>query len=63
MKILRDVIFTLLVAAIIFVGLQISIKSFEVFNISMLPTFHEGDLIIVNKLGYAFATSPKTKMK
>ena len=61
MKILREFIFTLLVAAIIFVGLQISIKSFEVFNISMLPTFREGDLIIVNKLGYAFGNQPQNK--
>ncbi len=59
MKVLREFIFTLLIAAIIFLGLQISIKSFEVFNISMLPTFREGDLIIVNKLGYAFGNQPR----
>ena len=58
MKVLREFIFTLLIAVIIFIGLQISIKSFEVFNVSMLPTFREGDLIIVNKLGYAFGNQP-----
>jgi signal peptidase I len=52
---------TLLIAAVIFIGLQISIKSFEVFNVSMLPTFKEGDLIIVNKLAYAFGNQPKLK--
>ena len=61
MKVLREFIFTLLIAAIIFIGLQISIKSFEVFNISMLPTFREGDLIIVNKLDYAFGNQPRQK--
>ena len=61
MKFIREFFFTLLIAAVIFVGLQISIKSFEVFNVSMLPTFKEGDLIIVNKLAYAFGNQPKWK--
>jgi len=60
-KFIREFFFTLLIAAVIFVGLQISIKSFEVFNVSMLPTFKEGDLIIVNKLAYAFGNQPKWK--
>jgi signal peptidase I len=59
LKVLREFIFTLLIAAIIFLALQISIKSFEVFNVSMLPTFREGDLIIVNKLSYAFGNQPR----
>jgi signal peptidase I len=61
LKVLKEFIFTLLIAAIIFIGLQISIKSFEVFNVSMLPTFTEGDLIIVNKLGYSFGSQPRQK--
>jgi signal peptidase I len=60
-KFIREFLFTLLIAAVIFIGLQISIKSFEVFNVSMLPTFKEGDLIIVNKLAYAFDNQPKLK--
>ena len=59
MKVLREFVVTLLIAVIIFIGLQISIKSFEVFNVSMLPTYREGDLIIVNKLGYAFGNQPR----
>jgi signal peptidase I len=59
LKVLREFIFTLFIAVIIFIGLQISIKSFEVFNVSMLPTFREGDLIIVNKLSYAFGSQPR----
>jgi signal peptidase I len=60
-KFIREFLLTLLIAAVIFIGLQISIKSFEVFNVSMLPTFKEGDLIIVNKLAYAFGNQPKVK--
>ena len=60
MKFIREFLLTLLIAAVIFIGLQISIKSFEVFNVSMLPTFKEGDLIIVNKLAYAFGNQPGT---
>ena len=59
MRVIREFLITLLIAVIIFIGLQISIKSFEVFNVSMLPTYTEGDLIIVNKLAYAFGGRPQ----
>ena len=58
MRIIREFFITLLIAIVIFLGLQLSIKSFEVFNVSMLPTYREGDLIIVNKLAYAFGNTP-----
>jgi len=58
-KFIREFLMTLLIAAVIFIGLQISIKSFEVFNVSMLPTYKEHDLIIVNKLAYAFGSQPR----
>jgi signal peptidase I len=58
LRLLKEFLITLLVAVIIFIALQVSIKSFEVFNVSMQPTFYEGDLIIVNKLIYHFE-SPK----
>lgn len=61
MRILREFIITLLIAVVIFIGLQISIKSFEVFNVSMLPTYREHDLIIVDKLAYQFGNSPQLK--
>ncbi len=59
MKAIREFLITLIIAAAIFAGLQVSIKSFEVFNVSMLPTFREGDLIIVNKLAYSFGNQPQ----
>jgi signal peptidase I len=58
LRIVREFIITLLIAVVIFIGLQISIKSFEVFNVSMLPTYREKDLIIVDKLAYVFGGSP-----
>jgi len=61
LRIVREFLITLLIAVVIFIGLQISIKSFEVFNVSMLPTFREGDLIIVNKLAYQFGGNPHPK--
>jgi signal peptidase I len=59
LRVVRELVITLLIAVIIFLGLQISIKSFEVFNVSMLPTFVEGDLIIVDKLAYQFGSNPR----
>lgn len=61
MKIVREFLITLLIAVVIFIALQISIKSFEVFNVSMLPTFKEGDLIVVNKLAYVGDNDPSFK--
>jgi signal peptidase I len=58
LKVFREFVITFLIAIVIFLGLQISIKSFEVFNVSMLPTYREGDLIIVNKLAYSFNNTP-----
>jgi signal peptidase I len=54
LRLFKEFLITLLIAIVIFIGLQISIKSFEVFNVSMQPTYYEGDLIIVNKLAYHF---------
>lgn len=59
MRVFREFLITFLIAIIIFLGLQISIKSFEVFNVSMLPTYVEHDLIIVNKLAYTFGVTPQ----
>jgi signal peptidase I len=38
-----------------YMTLQVSIKSYKIFNISELPTLQPGDHIIVNKLSYAFS--------
>jgi signal peptidase I len=49
---MRSLVIVLLIAAAVFAGLQISIKCFEVFDVSMLPTFKEGNIIAVNRLAY-----------
>ncbi|MCX6006813.1 MAG: signal peptidase I [Chloroflexi bacterium] len=49
---MRNLLIILLIAAAVFAGLQISIKCFEVFDVSMLPTYKEGDFIVVNRLAY-----------
>ncbi len=54
MRLFKEFLITLLIAIVIFAALQVSIKSFEVFNVSMQPSYYEGDLIIVNKLIYHF---------
>lgn len=59
MNAIREFIITLLIAVVIFLGLQVSIKSYEVFNVSMQPNYREGDLIIVNKLAYQFGNLPQ----
>ena len=58
MKTILTITITLFVTIVAFTGLQILIKPFEVFDVSMKPTFKEGDFIIVNKLAY-IAGEPK----
>ena len=49
---MRNFLIILLIAAAVFTGLTISIKCFEVFDVSMLPTYKEGNIIAVNRLAY-----------
>jgi len=53
-RIVREILITLVISLVIYLALQVSIKSFKVFNISMLPTIQPGDHIILNKLAYLF---------
>jgi signal peptidase I len=54
LKIIKEILITLVISLLIYLALQVSIKSFKVFNISMLPTIQPGDHIILNKLAYLF---------
>ena len=54
MKYARDIITTILVALIIFVLLQVTIGSFKVYGMCMLPNVENGDYIMVSKLSYTF---------
>jgi signal peptidase I len=51
---LKEVIITLVLAVIIFIGARATIRTYEVFQSSMLPNFHEGQLVVVNKAAYWF---------
>ena len=54
MKIILECAITLLVIVVLILGLQLSLKAFEVFDVSMQPTYQEGDFILVNRLSYLF---------
>jgi signal peptidase I len=49
-----EVVVTLAVAVAIFVGARMTIQTYEVFQTSMLPNFHTGQRVVVNKAVYWF---------
>jgi signal peptidase I len=49
---IRDVIITVAIAAVIFIGLRAVVQSFDVDGPSMEPNFHTGERVLVNKLVY-----------
>ncbi|MFC1943129.1 signal peptidase I [Chloroflexota bacterium] len=51
---LRDTLTTLIIAVVIFFGLQAAVQSFEIDGPSMIPNFHDGQRIVVNKAVYRF---------
>ena len=54
MKIILECAITILVVAVLVLCLQLSVKAFEVFDVSMQPAYREGDYILVNRLAYLF---------
>lgn len=52
MKILREVVITVLIAVAIFALLRLTVQSYTVVMSSMLPNFREGDCIMVSKVAY-----------
>ena len=51
---LRDTLVIVLIAAVIFFGLQVTIQSFVIYYPSMEPNFVEKQRILVNKVVYNF---------
>jgi len=45
---------TLVIAIAIFIGARMAIQTYEVFQSSMLPNFHAGQRVVVNKAVYWF---------
>jgi signal peptidase I len=52
MKILREVVITVLVAVAVFALLRFTVQSYTVVMSSMEPTFQEGECIMVSKMSY-----------
>lgn len=50
----REIVLTIILAALIFAGVQVSFQSFRVEGISMEPNVHDGQYILVNKALYLF---------
>lgn len=48
----RDLIETILMAVVLFLLLNAVTSRVRVYNVSMQPTLHEGNLVVVNKLAY-----------
>ena len=52
MRIIRDFILPIVVAAAIYALLRFSVASFKVYGVSMLPTVQPGEQIMVSKVAY-----------
>jgi signal peptidase I len=52
----RGVLETAVLALAIFLGIRLAVQNFKVEGESMVPTLHDGEYIIVNKLAYAFGS-------
>lgn len=51
----REIIAVVLVLAVVFGGVQFAMQSFIVQGISMEPSFHDNEYLIVDKLRYRFS--------
>jgi signal peptidase I len=58
MKILREVVITILIAVVVFVCLKLTVQSYTVVMSSMEPNFQQGWCIMVNKVSY-HASGPR----
>jgi len=52
MKILREVVITVIIAAAVFALLRLTVQSYTVVMSSMEPNFQQGDCIMVSKVSY-----------
>jgi signal peptidase I len=55
MKILREVVITILIAVAIFVCLRLTVQAYSVQFTCMLPNIEEGDWVMVSKASYFFS--------
>ena len=55
---LRKIFVTLLIALVLFLGINYSIQNSEVIGYSMEPSLHNEERILINKLAYRFGNMP-----
>ncbi len=55
MKLLRDIVITVIIAAAIFVALRLTVQGYVVNYSCMLPNIESNEWIMVNKARYAFS--------
>jgi signal peptidase I len=53
-SLLREVLVTIVLALVIFFAARATLQTYVVIMISMEPSFHEGDRVVVNKTVYFF---------
>ena len=51
---LREISITLILALVIFLGLQFVVQDYNIRQYSMQPTFQEGQRVLVSKVAYSF---------
>lgn len=54
----REVVTTLLIAVVLFLGIHFSVLNTEIISGSMQPTLAIGDWVLISKLAYSFGGSP-----
>jgi signal peptidase I len=52
---LREAVETILIAVILFLLLQLVVKNFRIIGDSMQPNFHDGEMILVDRVTYRFS--------
>ena len=50
----RDILITILIAVVIFLGLQLTVGAFEVYGTSMTPNILPSDYVLADKVSYHF---------
>jgi signal peptidase I len=51
---IKEIVITLVLAVVIFLGARATVQTYEVFQSSMLPNFHPGERVVVNKAAFWF---------
>ena len=51
---LREIVITLVIAAVIVIAFKVSVQTFSIYMSSMEPSFYEGQRLLVNKAAYIF---------